>query len=92
MNKFTMLTQSIGILAAVLTTFGFVPQIIKMLKTRSARDVSIGTFLQFFIGVALWVLYGVYRHDSIIIYANSVTLITLTLAITLYFRFHKKII
>jgi len=52
----------IGIVAALLTTFGFVPQIIKMHKTRSSRDVSLATLCQFCAGVFLWTLYGMHLN------------------------------
>ncbi len=60
----------IGTIAALFTTFGFVPQTIKMYKTKSAKDVSIITLFQFSIGVALWALYGTYIKDLIIFVSN----------------------
>ena len=79
----------IGILAALLTTFGFVPQILKMINTRSAKDVSIVTLYQFSAGVILWALYGFHLRDHIIIAANSITLITLAVAIGFYHRYDR---
>ena len=79
----------IGILAALLTTFGFVPQILKMINTRSAKDVSIVTLYQFSAGVILWALYGFHLRDNIIIAANSITLITLAVAIGFYHRYDR---
>lgn len=80
----------IGITAAILTTFGFVPQIIKILRTKSAKDVSIATLFQLSIGVFLWTLYGIHLRDSIIIFANAVTFLTLVVAITLYYRYNRE--
>ncbi|NYT21226.1 MAG: hypothetical protein GKC07_05430, partial [Methanomicrobiales archaeon] len=48
----------IGILAALLTMFGFVPQLMKMYRTKSVSDVSLGTLCQFTTGVSLWAVYG----------------------------------
>ncbi len=79
----------IGITAALLTTFGFVPQILKMLRTRSSKDVSLATLFQFSAGVILWALYGLYIRDSIIIVANVITFITLVIAIVLYYHNQK---
>jgi len=79
----------IGIMAALLTTFGFVPQIMKMYRTKSAKDVSIITFYQFSAGVILWTLYGFHLKDEILILANIVSLLTLVLAITLFYRYRK---
>lgn len=52
----------IGIIAALLTTFGFVPQIIKIYTTKSAKDVSIITLFQFGTGTFLWTLYSQRKH------------------------------
>jgi len=77
--------EIIGILAAGLTTFSFVPQVFKVLRTRSVKDVSLFTLLQLATGVALWVVYGAYLRNAVIIVANSVTLLTLIVLITVYF-------
>lgn len=80
----------IGIAAALLTTFGFVPQIIKILRTKSVKDVSIVMMFQIGAGVILWIVYGIYRGDPIIIAANAVTFITLIVAIAMYYRYNRK--
>jgi MtN3 and saliva related transmembrane protein len=76
----------IGIIAATLTMFGFVPQGIKMLRTKSAKDVSMLTLLQFSIGGTLWMLYGIYLNDYIIIGANAVSLFTLLFDLGIYMK------
>ncbi len=76
----------IGVAAALLTTFGFVPQIIKMHRTKSVKDVSLVTLFQFSAGVILWTLYGIYLRDLIIIAANVISFITLLIAIIFYYR------
>jgi len=85
-----MLWQIVGMLAAGLTMFGFVPQLVKSLKTRSVKDVSFATLVQFAIGVTLWTVYGVFKKDLIIIIANVVTLITLCTLIYLHFTYGKE--
>jgi MtN3 and saliva related transmembrane protein len=80
----------IGIAAAVLTTFGFVPQIMKMHRIKSVKDVSLFTLFQFSAGVVLWTLYGIHLEDYIIIVANAVSFITLVVAIALYYYYNRK--
>ncbi|KPK97135.1 MAG: hypothetical protein AMJ95_10675 [Omnitrophica WOR_2 bacterium SM23_72] len=77
----------IGALAATLTMFSFVPQIIKVLKTKSARDVSLMMIVQLSLGVSLWIVYGCYLKDAVIITANSVTLTSLVILLFLYFNY-----
>jgi MtN3 and saliva related transmembrane protein len=79
-----------GTLAAVLTTFGFVPQIIKMRKTRSSKDVSLATLYQFSAGVILWTFYGFHIGDIIIIVANIICFLTLVVAIGFYHYYRLK--
>ena len=84
-----MLWTCIGITAALLTMFGFVPQVVKMRKTRSAEDVSGFTLIQFSIGAALWILYGTHLGDLIIVGANSISLVITLTAFVLYVKLSK---
>jgi len=79
----------IGFSAACLTMFAFIPQIIKVLKTKSAKDVSPLTLFQLSLGVLLWIAYGIYLKDIIIITANSVTLLSLIILLCLYFCYGR---
>ena len=82
-----MYWKIIGIAAATLTMFGFLPQIGKIIKTKSARDISLVTALQLMAGVLLWILYGVHLKDIIIIVANAVTLSTLIVILILMAKY-----
>lgn len=84
-----MLWTIIGVIAALLTMFGFVPQCIKMWKTKSVKDISGTTLIQFSIGVTLWMFYGFHLKDFIIIVANTVSLGTLLMALGLYVKFNR---
>lgn len=66
-------TTIIGYLAATLTTISFVPQVIKVLQTRSTKDVSLGMYSLFTLGVALWLVYGIMISAWPVILANAVT-------------------
>jgi MtN3 and saliva related transmembrane protein len=76
----------IGLVAGFLTTFSFVPQIAKIVKTRSAEDVSRRMFLAIASGVALWLAYGIMLKQWPIIVWNSVSLV---LAITILVLKHR---
>jgi len=79
----------IGLLAALLTMFAFVPQIAKVMRTRSVKDVSIVTLVQLAIGVSLWIAYGIYLKDPIIVLANSVTLASMVILLCLYYSYGR---
>jgi len=72
-------SEWLGLVAGTLTTIAFVPQVIKTWRTRSGRDISLGMFLLFSAGVALWLAYGLTIASRPVIIANALTLM---LAIT----------
>ena len=85
-----MFWQLTGAAAACLTMLAFVPQIVKALKTKSVKDVSVMTLLQLAVGVSLWIVYGIYRRDPILIMANVITLASVLILVYLYFKLRKE--
>ncbi|RJO63995.1 MAG: hypothetical protein C4540_05420 [Candidatus Omnitrophota bacterium] len=79
----------IGSLAACCTMFAFIPQIIKVVRTKSAKDVSAITVLQLSFGVTLWIAYGIHLKDAVIIVANSITLCSTIVLYLLYLRYKE---
>ena len=65
--------EIIGIIAAILTTSGFIPQVYRIYKEKNAKGVSLTMYLILFIGVLLWLVYGILIGSLSIIIANSVT-------------------
>jgi MtN3 and saliva related transmembrane protein len=62
-------------LAGGLTTASFVPQVRKIWKTKSAKDVSLLMFVAFCVGVSMWIVYGFMKGEAAIIATNAVTLV-----------------
>jgi MtN3 and saliva related transmembrane protein len=73
-------TESIGYLAAILTTCSFVPQAWHTFRTRDVSGISLGMYSVFALGVALWLAYGLLLAAWPIVAANAITL-ALALAI-----------
>lgn len=69
------IVERIGFAAATCTTVAFVPQLLRVIKLKSARDVSLGTFLLFSLGVFLWLVYGLYSGSKPVTASNAVTLL-----------------
>lgn len=65
----------IGMLAATCTTISFLPQAIKVIKTRHTKDLSLLMYTFFTTGVLLWLVYGILNNQLPVILANSVTFI-----------------
>ncbi len=68
-------TTVIGVVAGILTTISFLPQVIKAWKTKQTKDISMGMYSIFVTGVALWLVYGIAIRDFPVIAANAVTFI-----------------
>ena len=67
--------EFIGYLAAFLTTFSFVPQAWQTFRTRDVSGISLGMYLIFACGVALWLGYGLLLGAWPIVIANTITLV-----------------
>lgn len=82
-----LLMETIGAAAGLLTTLSFVPQVVKVWRSRSAADISLWMFLLFSLGVLLWLVYGLYLRSTPIILANGVTLILALSVVVMKLRF-----
>ena len=65
----------IGIVAGILCTFSFIPQVVKIIRTKHTKDLSLITFSALSLGVFLWLIYGLMIKEFPVIAANAVTLI-----------------
>jgi len=80
----------IGFIAATLTTIAFVPQVIMVWRTRSAKDVSLGMYAMFTTGVAAWLIYGILIGSLPVILANAITLLLAAAVIVMKLRFDAR--
>ena len=80
----------IGLIAAVFTTISLCPQLIKVWKTKSTKDISMGMFSLFCVGVFLWFVYGVLVNDLPIMIANSLAFIQATIIIFFKMKYKQK--
>ena len=67
--------DAIGYAAAALTTFAFVPQVVKSWRTRSTGDLSSTMLVVFTVGIVLWLIYGLAIGSMPVIFANALTLV-----------------
>lgn len=65
----------LGYVAAVLTTFSFLPQVIHIHKTKDTSAISLPMYLMFSVGVFLWFIYGILIHAWPMVIANGITLL-----------------
>jgi MtN3 and saliva related transmembrane protein len=84
------IVEYLGFAAAFCTTAAFVPQLVRVIRLRSARDISLPTFLMFSFGVFLWLLYGLYSGSKPVIASNSVTLVLSVSILVLKLRYDRN--
>jgi MtN3 and saliva related transmembrane protein len=68
-------TEIIGSAAGFCTTLAFLPQALRIWRTRSTQDISLGMYLIFCTGVTLWLIYGLLLASLPRIATNAVTLV-----------------
>lgn len=79
----------VGGLAAALTTLANIPQLLKAWRG-STRDLSLRMYVILTTGVALWILYGILRRDTVVIAANSAACVMLLVILGLKLKeMHK---
>lgn len=83
----TNIYEIIGLVAAILTTAAFVPQVYKTWKTKSVDDISLTMYSVLFMGLILWLVYGISINSLPIIIANSVTGILVLMVIAFKFKY-----
>ena len=67
--------EILGLVAAAITTSGFVPQVYKIWKDKSTHDISLNMYLLLTVGLLLWFIYGIAIASIPVILANGITLI-----------------
>ena len=67
--------NTLGLIAGALTTVAFIPQVVKIWKSKHTQDISLGMFSIFSVGVLLWLLYGIQLGALPIILSNGITLV-----------------
>jgi MtN3 and saliva related transmembrane protein len=78
----------LGLVAGTLTSLAAIPQVVKTLRTRHTRDISVWQPLLLSIGVALWIVYGILINNMPLILTNIIPLVcnALLVGLNLYYR------
>ena len=69
------LVEILGRAAGTITSITFLPQVIRIWKTRSVKDISFLMMLLLILGTSLWLTYGLLLKDTAIIYTNVMVLV-----------------
>ena len=79
--------EIIGLIAAVLTTSAFVPQVYKVWRSKSTESLSLSMYIAFFVGIVLWLVYGIHLNSLAMILSNTVTGVLALVLIILKLRY-----
>ncbi len=69
-----LLTDALGFIAGALTSFSLIPQVIRVFKLKSVREISLLYTVLFFIGLTIWLAYGIVNKLAPLILWNAVGL------------------
>ena len=77
----------IGYIAGTLTTVAYLAQVLRTLKHRRTKDISLGMYLMLCTGIGMWLVYGIFIHSWPVIIANAVTLVLSGTVLLMKIRF-----
>jgi len=77
----------LGFIATILTTCGFIPQLVKIIKTKSVKDISFNMFALFLAGGACWLIYGILIKSPPVIIANFASILMNSIILVYKFKY-----
>jgi len=75
--------ELLGFVAAGLSAISFLPQLIKIWRFRSVKDISTGMYVIYAVSVILWLIYGIIIKSEPLILAEILTLILFSAILTM---------
>lgn len=78
----------IGIIAGLLIILSFIPQLVIIIRNKSAKDISVLMYIVLLVAQILWLVYGVLKNDLQVTITNAVTsfITILVICFSLYFN------
>ena len=80
----------LGFVATALTTGSLIPQVLKTYKTKDVSSISLSTYIMYFIGILIWIVYGFYLKSTPIHVSNFFGLIFSTSIIIMKIKYEKR--
>jgi MtN3 and saliva related transmembrane protein len=81
--------EILGLAAGTISSITFLPQVIKIWQTKSAKDLSIPMLLLLVLGVSMWLAYGIIIKNVPVIYTNSMVLLMSFIMLFFKFKYNK---
>ncbi|MFH1412052.1 MAG: SemiSWEET transporter [Candidatus Omnitrophota bacterium] len=80
----------IGLTAGFLTSLSFLPQALKILRTKQVRDISLGMYIVLTVGICMWIVYGSLIKELPIILSNGIAVILCSMIIAAKIAYGRK--
>lgn len=90
LENYANLLMMITTISGSIMSLAYFPQIYKMLQRKSVEDISIVLFSILFVGMIIWLLYGLSINNIPLIAANAISIIGTGGIIVLYFKYKKR--
>ncbi len=81
--------ELLGFIGGALTTIGFIPQIWRLIKLKSAREISLPFTVFYLLGIACWLAYGISLNLLAVIIWNSISLILMCIMLYAKIKYSK---
>lgn len=82
--------ETLGFFAGALTTFGYIPQILRLIKTKKAAGISFPAFGTLGLGMLFWFVYGIAVQAWPVVAANGLSFIFICLVLSLSIKYRQK--
>ena len=77
----------IGLVAAFFTTFAYLPQSIKTIRTKHTKDLSLNMLIMLEIGLITWLIYGLLINSIPVIAANTISIVFMTIMLIMKIKY-----
>lgn len=77
----------IGLAAGTCTTLSFLPQLIKTIRIKETKDLSLSMYIVLATGMLLWTIYGIMISAFPVVLANAVSLVFALIILGLKLRY-----
>jgi MtN3 and saliva related transmembrane protein len=82
--------ETFGFIAGTLTTIAFIPQVWRLFKLKSAREISLPFTTMFLFGGIFWLTYGIMLARAPLIYANAISIVLVCLMLFAKLKWGKN--
>lgn len=84
------LDDLLSAVAGTCTTLAFLPQVLHTLRTRDVKSLSLGMYVVFTSGIALWIAFGIVIRSWPVIITNVVTFVLAALVLGMKLRYGRE--